>query len=408
MRADELSGAAAPSPPPGLVTIGRFDQRPGYRVNRPRGSDSWLFTWTTGGHGLLEQGAARTVTRAGDLVVLGPGTAHRYSVEPGAGHWAFWWAHCQARPAWVARLRPYALTDGLYAVRPETDAAESGGPVGGGAGSGGPVAGGTDPCRPDTGGPVAGGADPCRPDTGGAESGGAESGGPVGGGAEFGGLVGGGTASGGPVGRDTQAGGLVTVDAGPGGPDATGAGPLRSRIETAFRRMYSDARWTGAGPPPGPVRPAPGGVAVAHGTAARELTLCSLEEIVLLATARAEHRGPGVDARIRHAESLIAADPSVPHSVRSLAAAVSLSPSRFAHLFTEQLGRSPMRALRDARLLHAARLLEATELPVGRVAAASGFTSAFHFNRVFRQRYGMPPGAYRNAAITGAGEAAAT
>ncbi|PBC59675.1 hypothetical protein BKI49_33445 [Streptomyces sp. Tue6028] len=383
VRADELSGAAAPSPPPGLVTIGLFDQRPGYRVDRPRGSDSWLFTWTTGGHGLLEQGAARTVAGAGELVVLGPGTAHRYAVEPGAGHWAFWWAHCQARPAWVARLRPYALTDGLYAVGPETDETRPGGPVAGGTGPGG-----TDSGGPHAGGTQSGGTGPGGPDTYGSVADGTEFGGPDAGGA--------------------QTGGPVTGGTGPGGPDATGAGPRRSRIEAAFRRMFSDARWTGAGPPPGPAWPDAGAVAVAHGTAARELTLCSLEEIVLLATARAEHRGPGVDARIRHAESLIAADPSVPHTVRSLAAAVSLSPSRFAHLFTEQLGRSPMRALRDARLLHAARLLEVTELPVGRVAATSGFTSAFHFNRVFRQRYGMPPGAYRNAAVTGAGEAAAT
>ncbi|MGW3851087.1 helix-turn-helix domain-containing protein, partial [Streptomyces fagopyri] len=97
------------------------------------------------------------------------------------------------------------------------------------------------------------------------------------------------------------------------------------------------------------------------------------------------------------AEALIAADPGAAHTVRSLAAAVALSPSRFAHLFTEQLGRSPMRALREARLLHAARLLEATELPVERVAAASGFTSAPHFHRAFRQRYGTPPGGYRRA-----------
>lgn len=58
MRAEELPEPAAPSPPLGLVTVGRFDQGPGYRVNRPRGSDSWLFTWTTGGRGRLRQGAA--------------------------------------------------------------------------------------------------------------------------------------------------------------------------------------------------------------------------------------------------------------------------------------------------------------------------------------------------------------
>jgi AraC family transcriptional regulator of arabinose operon len=168
------------------------------------------------------------------------------------------------------------------------------------------------------------------------------------------------------------------------------------RIEAAFHRMLADARWTGTGAPP-----ATGGtseqVAVAHGIAARELVLCALEEVVLLTAgaARGPSPRPGVDPRVRRAQELIAADPAAPHTVRSLAAGVALSPSRFAHLFTQQLGRSPMRALREARLRHAARLLEGTDLPVERVAAASGFASPFHFNRVFRERYGMPPGAYR-------------
>jgi AraC family transcriptional regulator of arabinose operon len=170
---------------------------------------------------------------------------------------------------------------------------------------------------------------------------------------------------------------------------------LHERVGAAFRRMLADARWTGTESPPAA---APDDrIAVAHGTAARELALSSLEEIVLLtaATARTSSPSPGVDARVRRAEALIAADPGAPHTVRSLAESVSLSPSRFAHLFTRQLGQSPMRALREARLRHAARLLESTDLSVDRVAAASGFASPFHFNRVFRARYGVPPGAYR-------------
>ncbi|UPZ27340.1 helix-turn-helix domain-containing protein [Streptomyces sp. LRE541] len=319
VRADELPEAAAPSPPPGLVTVGRFDQRPGYSVDRPGGADSWLFTWTTGGAGRLTQGAAETLSGAGDLVVLGPGVPHRYAVAPGARRWTFWWAHCQARPSWADRLRPHLLGDRLYAVTPVPAA-------------------------------------------------------------------------------------------------------VRDRLEQAFRRMLADARWTGEGAPPAPDPDEPGElgearqpgerggsrtgrVAVAHGAAARELALCSLESIVLLTTATAaatatataggEAGRPGVDARIRRAEARIAADPGAPHTVDTLAAGVSLSPSRFAHLFTQQLGRSPMRALLAARLLHAARLLEATDLPVERVAVAAGFTSPFHFSRVFRQRYGAPPGAYR-------------
>ncbi|MFJ3445546.1 helix-turn-helix domain-containing protein [Streptomyces sp. NPDC086081] len=311
VRADGLPGTAArgdggdPAPPPGPVVLGHFDQPSGYAVNRPQGSPSWLLAWTTGGRGLLRQGGTRTSAGPGDLVVLAPGVPHGYTVEPGARHWRFWWAHCQARPAWTAWLRPYGTGDGVYMV-PSVPAA------------------------------------------------------------------------------------------------------LHGRVETAFRRMHADARWTGTGAPPAPDasdgQVAPGGqvvpggqVAVAHGGAARELALCALEEIVVLATAagRPTESRPGPDARVRRAEERIAADPGAPHTVRSLAEDVALSPSRFAHLFSRQLGQSPMRALREARLRHAARLLENTDLPVARVAAVSGFASPFHFNRVFRERYGIPPGAYR-------------
>ncbi|MGW2382320.1 helix-turn-helix domain-containing protein [Streptomyces sp. NPDC001658] len=298
VTADGLPETAAtpgdPAPPPGLVVVGRFDQRPGYGVNRPRGSDSWLFTWTTGGRGRLRQGGTATGAGAGDLVVLGPGVRHGYGVEQGAAHWEFWWVHCGARPSWHPWLQPYGTGDGMYVV--------------------------------------------------------------------------------------------------PGA-----SGEPHGRIEAAFRRMLADARWTGTGAPP-PTPPADDRVAVAHSTTARELALSALEEVVLL-TAGAAHAPSSertdLDPRVLRAQELIAADPGAPHTVRSLAESVSLSPSRFAHLYTRQLGRSPMRALREARLRHAARLLEGTDLPVERIAAASGFASPFHFNRVFREHHGLPPGAYR-------------
>ncbi|MEO3754038.1 helix-turn-helix domain-containing protein [Streptomyces sp. B6B3] len=291
--AEDLPETAVPAPPGGLVTVGFFDERPGYAVRRPRGADSWLFTWTTAGRGEVGQGQTETSAGAGDLVALGPGVPHRYAVAAGATRWAFWWVHCQARQDWGGWLRPHRAGDGLYAIAPVPPA-------------------------------------------------------------------------------------------------------LRARVEAAFRRMHADARWTGDGAPPEPDRdPEPGRVAVAHGWAARELTLGRVEEVLLLATAGAAASGGGVDPRVRRVAALIAADPGAPHTVASLAAEVALSPSRLAHLFAEQLGHTPMRVLRDARLRHAARLLEATALPVERVAAASGFVSPFHFSRLFRERYGLPPGAYR-------------
>ncbi|MFF3846770.1 helix-turn-helix domain-containing protein [Streptomyces sp. NPDC002328] len=312
-----------PSPPPGLVVVGHFDQAAGYGANRPGGSDSWLFTWTTGGLGRLRQGGTEVRARPGDLVALAPGVPHRYSTEPGADRWRFWWAHCQARPAWTQWLHPYGAGDGVYVV--------------------------------------------------------------------------------------------------PAVPPAT-----HPRIEAAFSRMHTDARRpAGITPTAGPhshshphtpaSAPAPAptdqDIAVALGAVARELALCALEEAVLLATATAAAAAatahahasatasrvpPGVDGRVRRAQERIAADPGAPHTVRSLAREAALSPSRFAHLFTEHVGQSPMRALREARLRHAARLLESTGLSVERVATAAGFASPFHFSRLFRARHGMPPGAYRD------------
>lgn len=296
MRAEGLTETAAdPSPPPGDVVVGRFEQETGYAVDRPSGSDSWLVIWTTAGAGLIRQGRTELAVGPGDFVLLAPGVPQRYAVRPGAGTWEFWWAHCRVRPAWTPWIRPYGTGDGVH-----------------------------------TTGPV---------------------------------------------------------------PEL-----LRGRVESAFRRMLDDARWTGGEP----VRAAEE-VAVAHSAVARELALNALEEALLLAASSPGPAPPGVDERVQRAQTLIAADPAAPHTVASLAEAVALSPSRFAHLFTEQLGLSPMRALREARLRHAARLLESTALTAERVAAASGFASAFHFSRAFRERYGMPPGAYRERQGRGPG-----
>lgn len=303
MTPERLPVTAAPADPsPGLVVTGRFGRAPGYGVHRPGGAASWLFTWTTDGQGLVRQGAAEARPGTGDLVVLAPGVRQRYAVAPGAPHWRFWWAHCRARPSWVAWLGPYAVADGMYVATV----------------------------------PVA----------------------------------------------------------------------LRDRAGRAFARMLDDDRRPGGAEPPA-APPGDDTVAVAHDSTARELALCALEEVVLLAAAggRASAPPPECDARILRAEELIAADPAAGHTVRSLAAAVALSPSRFAHLFTRQTGRSPMRALREARLRQAARLLEGTDLTVERVAAASGFPSPFHFSRVFRERYGVPPGVYRTITVPGSGQA---
>ncbi|GAA3561813.1 hypothetical protein GCM10022419_048110 [Nonomuraea rosea] len=202
---------------------------------------------------------------------------------------------------------------------------------------------------------------------------------------------------------------------------------VHARIDLAFERALRDARWV----PPGHPRPQPAsgaeaaegpgtrampepeqrlgagpGVGPGVGEArvpavvvagpARELVLGAVEEVLVLATASARQDGSDDgDQRVRRAAAIIAAEPGAPHSVASLARAVALSPSRFAHLFAEETGQTPMQAVRQARVRHAASLLEVTDMDVGQVAAASGFVSPFHFSRAFRKEYGLPPRDYR-------------
>lgn len=63
--------------------------------------------------------------------------------------------------------------------------------------------------------------------------------------------------------------------------------------------------------------------------------------------------------------------------------------------FQQILGRSVNREIQQARLDRAKRLLAETDLPVSRVAVASGFSSANYLIRLFHQRIGLSPAAYR-------------
>jgi AraC family transcriptional regulator, arabinose operon regulatory protein len=126
----------------------------------------------------------------------------------------------------------------------------------------------------------------------------------------------------------------------------------------------------------------------------RRLLVTMVEEILLWAIQDLPGEAT-FDPRVSAALEAMGTDPIGPHTVRSLAEMVNISPSRFAHLFTSDVGSSPMRTLRMIRLQHAARLLQCTHLSIGAVAHASGFSSVFDFSRQFRRHRGMSPSAYR-------------
>lgn len=126
----------------------------------------------------------------------------------------------------------------------------------------------------------------------------------------------------------------------------------------------------------------------------RRLLLTMVEEIFLLVV-QGPCEGMTLDPRVALVLETMGTDPVGPHTIGSLAETVNLSPSRFIHLFTTQVGLSPMRTLRWIRLQHAARLLQCTIHPIATVAQASGFSSPFVFSREFRRHRGVTPTAYR-------------
>lgn len=103
-----------------------------------------------------------------------------------------------------------------------------------------------------------------------------------------------------------------------------------------------------------------------------------------------------LDPRLRMAMDLALRDLTWTPSAEELARRAGMSPSRFAHLFREQVGDSPGRWLEGERLRRAAALLDATAKPVAEVAAEVGFADPFHFSQRFRRWAGLSPRAWRN------------
>lgn len=80
-----------------------------------------------------------------------------------------------------------------------------------------------------------------------------------------------------------------------------------------------------------------------------------------------------------------------------LAAAVRISSSQLRRQFTADLGVPPMAYLSELRLRRMAYLMRRSSIGVAEAAVACGFTSPSYATRRFRLRWGMTPGAYREA-----------
>lgn len=89
-----------------------------------------------------------------------------------------------------------------------------------------------------------------------------------------------------------------------------------------------------------------------------------------------------------------------PLTLGELAALAALSEYHFARMFRESFGMPPHQYVLARRLTRACELLRQGALPLSEIALACGFSSASHFSNRFRATLGASPGEYR-AAFTG-------
>lgn len=102
------------------------------------------------------------------------------------------------------------------------------------------------------------------------------------------------------------------------------------------------------------------------------------------------------DFLVARALALFRAHPERRWTVEQLADELGTSRAVLGRRFTQALGLSPLRALRDVRMQQAARLLRETDEGLAAIGDAVGYDSEFAFSRAFFRHEGVRPGRYRS------------
>jgi len=82
-------------------------------------------------------------------------------------------------------------------------------------------------------------------------------------------------------------------------------------------------------------------------------------------------------------------------TVKQLSEKANLSPSRFAHLFRQQVGTTPVKYLEQYRMEKARQLLLSSQKAISEIAEEVGFNCPFYFSTRFRKHTRKNPKAFR-------------
>ncbi len=83
------------------------------------------------------------------------------------------------------------------------------------------------------------------------------------------------------------------------------------------------------------------------------------------------------------------------YELKKIAKQIGISSSYFQHLYSDTFGISFRADLISMRIEYAKELIQNTNLPIGKIAEKSGYSSEVHFYRQFQKETGFTPSAFR-------------
>lgn len=104
---------------------------------------------------------------------------------------------------------------------------------------------------------------------------------------------------------------------------------------------------------------------------------------------------PAVEKALQWMKDRVREKPLGKIRLPEMARVAAVSPQYLCRLFRRELQVKPMECARLLKAEYGGVLLERSRLTVKEIAVLCGFENPFHFSRVFKEVYGIPPKAYR-------------
>lgn len=129
-----------------------------------------------------------------------------------------------------------------------------------------------------------------------------------------------------------------------------------------------------------------------------EMSMCLLEQLLIKCfKLDPSNKQTMLDHRILATCHFITDNLDKNHSIAEIAAHIHISPSRLAHLFSQQIGTSIIKWREEQRMVKAQHLLHTSNAPIYYIARQLGYDDQLYFSRLFKRHTGLNPSEYRNS-----------